>query len=251
MKRKQYREEKIISILKEHEAGASVPDLARSTAGSRSSAAWTSRTRRSARAREPEAEAAARGSRARQGGAEGAGLGKMVTASQRRRAVNHLKSRRISERRACRLVRFSRSAAWYRLQGRNDGALRERLKQLAQDYPRYGCPTLHGLPALRLLGLVLLPQQQPRHAAARELGVNVSKIGFRPPIRRRHRSTVQLRVQCFLVQLVGQRPGKPCLARSPQALLHRRQRAADGRRDLPALQPCGLQPQHLENLAHG
>jgi putative transposase len=29
VKRKQYREEKIISILKEHEAGASVPELAR------------------------------------------------------------------------------------------------------------------------------------------------------------------------------------------------------------------------------
>ena len=29
MKRKRYTEEKIISILKEHEAGASVPDLAR------------------------------------------------------------------------------------------------------------------------------------------------------------------------------------------------------------------------------
>ena len=29
MERKQYREEKIISILKEHEAGASVPELAR------------------------------------------------------------------------------------------------------------------------------------------------------------------------------------------------------------------------------
>jgi putative transposase len=29
VKRKQYREEKIIAILKEHEAGASVPDLAR------------------------------------------------------------------------------------------------------------------------------------------------------------------------------------------------------------------------------
>jgi putative transposase len=29
VKRKQYREERIISILKEHEAGASVPDLAR------------------------------------------------------------------------------------------------------------------------------------------------------------------------------------------------------------------------------
>lgn len=29
MKRKRYTEEQIISILKEHEAGASVPDLAR------------------------------------------------------------------------------------------------------------------------------------------------------------------------------------------------------------------------------
>ena len=29
MKRKQYREEKIIAILKEHESGASVPELAR------------------------------------------------------------------------------------------------------------------------------------------------------------------------------------------------------------------------------
>jgi putative transposase len=69
----------------------------------------------------------------------------MVTATQRRRAVNHLKSRRISERRACRLVRFSRSAAWYPLQGRNDDALRERLTALAQEYPRYGCPTLHDM----------------------------------------------------------------------------------------------------------
>jgi putative transposase len=51
----------------------------------------------------------------------------------------------VSERRACRLVGFSRSAAWYRLQGREDGALRERLKSLAQEYPRYGCPTLHDL----------------------------------------------------------------------------------------------------------
>jgi putative transposase len=69
----------------------------------------------------------------------------MVTATQRRRAVTHLKSRRVSERRACRLVRFSRSAAWYQLQGRKDGALRARLKELAQEYPRYGCPTLHDL----------------------------------------------------------------------------------------------------------
>jgi hypothetical protein len=69
----------------------------------------------------------------------------MVTVTQRRRAVDHLKSRRVSERRACRLVSFSRSAAWYRLRGRDDHALRERLKALAQEYPRYGCPTLHDM----------------------------------------------------------------------------------------------------------
>jgi len=67
----------------------------------------------------------------------------MVTATQRRRAVDHLKSRRVSERRACRLVGFSRAAAWRPLQGRNDSRLRSRLKTLAERYPRYGCPTLH------------------------------------------------------------------------------------------------------------
>lgn len=69
----------------------------------------------------------------------------MVTATQRRRAVDHLKSRRISERRACRLTGFSRSAAWRSLQGRNDDVLRARLKSLAEQYPRYGCPTLHDM----------------------------------------------------------------------------------------------------------
>jgi len=69
----------------------------------------------------------------------------MVTATQRRRAVDHLKSRRISERRACRLTGFSRSASWRPLQGRNDDALRARLKSLAEQYPRYGCPTLHDM----------------------------------------------------------------------------------------------------------
>jgi putative transposase len=55
----------------------------------------------------------------------------VVTAAQRRRAVEHLKSRRYSERRACRLVGFSRSAFWRSLQGRDDLALRQRLKALA------------------------------------------------------------------------------------------------------------------------
>jgi putative transposase len=76
----------------------------------------------------------------------------MVTAAQRRRAVDHLKGRRVSERRACRLTGFSRSAAWYQPQGRDDAGLRSRLKALAERYPRYGCPTLHAM--LRAEGLV-------------------------------------------------------------------------------------------------
>lgn len=76
-----------------------------------------------------------------------------MTAAQRRRAVEHLKSRRFSERRACRLVGFSRSAAWYKPKGQDDSRLRSRLKALAEKYPRYGCPTLHDM--LRAEGSVI------------------------------------------------------------------------------------------------
>jgi len=75
-----------------------------------------------------------------------------VTAAQRRRAVDHLRSRRISERRACQMTGFSRSAAWSPLKGRNDSELRTRLKALAEQYPRYGYPTLHDI--LRAEGVV-------------------------------------------------------------------------------------------------
>ena len=75
-----------------------------------------------------------------------------MTAAQRRRAVEHLKSRHYSERRACRLVGLSCSVAGYRLQGRDDTALRGQLKTLAEQYPRYGCPTLHNM--LRATGHV-------------------------------------------------------------------------------------------------
>lgn len=77
----------------------------------------------------------------------------MVTVRQRRRAVEYLKSRNVSERRACRVIGFSRSAAWRQLQGLNDAPLRADLKALAEQYPRYGCPTLHDM--LRAEGKVL------------------------------------------------------------------------------------------------
>ena len=57
----------------------------------------------------------------------------MVTAAQRRQAGEHLKERRVSERRACRLTGFSRSAAWRPLRGGDDSELRARLKALAEQ----------------------------------------------------------------------------------------------------------------------
>lgn len=68
-----------------------------------------------------------------------------MTACQRRRVVEHLKSRKVSERRACRIVGFSRSAMWRPLKGRSDASLRSELKVLAEKYPKYGCPTLHDM----------------------------------------------------------------------------------------------------------
>lgn len=93
----------------------------------------------------------------------------MVTATQRRRAVEHLKRRNISERRACRLLSFSRSAMWRPLQGREDDVLRQRLKQLAERYPRYGYPTLHDM--LRIEGLVVNAKRTYR--VYREEGLQV------------------------------------------------------------------------------
>ena len=92
-----------------------------------------------------------------------------MTATQRRRAVENLKNRRVSERRACRLIGFSRSAAWYRPKGRDDGVLRARLKRLAEQYPRYGYPTLHGM--LQLEGLVV--NRKRTYRLYREEGLQV------------------------------------------------------------------------------
>jgi putative transposase len=97
----------------------------------------------------------------------------MVTASQRRRAVEHLKSRRVSERRACRLTGFSRSAAWRPLKGCQDEPLRARLKKLAELYPKYGCPTLHDM--LVIEGKVINHKRTYRIYCEEELQVRTKK----------------------------------------------------------------------------
>ena len=93
----------------------------------------------------------------------------MVTVCGRRRAVEYLKNRRVSERRACRVIGVSRSVAWYKPKGRNDEVLREELKRLAERYPRYGYPTLHGM--LRAEGKVINPKRTYR--IYREEGLQV------------------------------------------------------------------------------
>jgi putative transposase len=59
----------------------------------------------------------------------------------------------MSERRACRLVGAHRSVVRHRSQRTDDSPLRDRLKALATEYPRYGCLMLHAL--LRVEGLVV------------------------------------------------------------------------------------------------
>ncbi len=70
----------------------------------------------------------------------------MVTPAAKRQAVAHLVAMKLlSERRACQLVRLSRSVCRYQSHRPDEASLRARLRELAQQYPRYGYPTLHGL----------------------------------------------------------------------------------------------------------
>jgi putative transposase len=117
----------------------------------------------------------------------------MVTAAQRRRAVEHLKTRRYSERRAGRLVGFSRSAAWNRPKGCDDAALRQRLKALAERYPRYGYPTLHHM--LKTEGCVI--NRERTYRIYREEGLQVRT--------KRRKKLIRPRVPMLVPDSVNQR----------------------------------------------
>jgi putative transposase len=67
-----------------------------------------------------------------------------VTTRQRRQVVTHLLAAfETSARRACRLVHLSRSRWQYRPRRSDDGALRQRLRELAAAKPRWGYQQLH------------------------------------------------------------------------------------------------------------
>ena len=70
-----------------------------------------------------------------------------MTTRQRRQVVTHLlaafRSSRVSARRVCRVVGLSRSRWHYRSRRGDDAELRERLRQLAAERPRWGYQQLH------------------------------------------------------------------------------------------------------------
>ena len=108
----------------------------------------------------------------------------MVTTKQRRQVVTHLLAAfPTSERRACRLVRLSRSRWQYRSRRTDDAPLRTRLKELAAERPRWGYQQLHVL--LRREGYVVNHKKVLR--LYREEGLAVSR-------RRRKKHAARARV---------------------------------------------------------
>ena len=71
---------------------------------------------------------------------------KVVTPATRKPVAQHLiDAFHLSERVACKLAGLSRTAFRYKPKTNSDSSLRQRLKSLATQYPRYGYLMLHGL----------------------------------------------------------------------------------------------------------
>ena len=72
----------------------------------------------------------------------------MVTPAGYREAASHLQAAyEMSERRACRVLGVDRTSVRYQATRPDDGALRDRLKALAQERRRFGYRRLTGSPA--------------------------------------------------------------------------------------------------------
>jgi putative transposase len=105
----------------------------------------------------------------------------MVTPAARREAATYFRDRYgLSERRACELVRLSRSTYRYcSTLTENETELRERLQELARAQPRYGYRRLHAL--LRREGRQI--NQKRTHRIYRELGLQVRRKPRKRPAR--------------------------------------------------------------------
>jgi putative transposase len=106
----------------------------------------------------------------------------------KRRAVGFLMSEvGLGERRSCRIVGLSRSVAQYRPVPRDDGPVIARMRVLASEHRRYGCPRLHAM--LRREGLVVNHKRTERLYRAEGLQVRTKK---RRKLPRRDRVAAQV-----------------------------------------------------------
>jgi putative transposase len=190
MKRKQFSEEQIIGILKEAEAGAVVTELCRKHGMSSATYyAWKGKfggleVSDAKRLRSLEEENA-RLKRLladtmldnpalslSKGRSEGSAVKKMVAPAAKRQAVAHLQATLgMSERRACMVVGADRTSMRYRSCRTDDGDLRSRLCELAQQRRRFGYRRLHSL--LRRDGITINRKKTQR--LYREEGLTVRR----------------------------------------------------------------------------
>lgn len=110
----------------------------------------------------------------------------MVTPAAKREAVAHLAARLdVSERRACRVIDADRMVIRYQSRRDDDGAVREKLRELAHQRRRFGYRRLHIL--LRREGLTINRKKTQR--LYREEGLTVRRrkgrkraVGSRAPV---------------------------------------------------------------------
>ena len=106
----------------------------------------------------------------------------------KRKAVGFLTSELgLGERRSCRIVGLSRSVAQYRPVARSDDAVIARMRRLATEHRRYGCPRLHAM--LRREGLIVNHKRTERLYRAEGLQVRTKK---RRKLPRRDRVAAQV-----------------------------------------------------------
>ncbi|WP_405052577.1 MULTISPECIES: IS3 family transposase [unclassified Sphingomonas] len=196
MKRKQFSEEQIIGILKEAEAGAVVTELCRKHGMSSATYyAWKAKfggleVSDAKRLRSLEEENARLKRLLADTMLDNAGLKdllskKLVTPAAKRQAVAHLQATLgMSERRACAVVGADRTSMRYRSCRADDGDLRSRLCELAQQRRRFGYRRLHIL--LRRDGITINRKKTQR--LYREEGLTVRRrkgrrraVGARAP----------------------------------------------------------------------
>lgn len=155
MKRGRFSEEQIISVLKEAEAGAKIAELCRQY-GISDAAFFTRRSKYGGfgsfgdaagaptRGREPAAEVDHGRPGAGYSSAQGrAGEKRLRPAVKRQLVVEVMTTHELSQRRACGLIGITRRGLKRApAEDRNRG-LRQRLRELAEERRRWGCPLLY------------------------------------------------------------------------------------------------------------